>query len=95
MFDDALVGELLFGFLHDAFDLGIFVVGWELVEVECLVDGPAEAFGGEVFEEEAVAGIFVDVEVLDGVFEAAGGVCDGKGAVAGADHLGEAAGFEG
>ena len=36
----------------------------------------------------------VEVEVIDGVVDAAGVVGDGEGAVFGADHLGESAGFE-
>ena len=95
VFHHAFVGEIFLGLLHDAFDLGIFVVGRELVELHGLIDGPAESVGVEVLEEEAVAVVLVNVEVPDGVLEAAGGVGDGKGTVSGPDHLRQPAGLEG
>lgn len=66
----------------------------ELIKLHGLVDGPAEAIRGEVFEEESVAGIFVNVEMPDRVLEAAGGVCDWERTIATTDHLREATRFE-
>jgi len=93
--NDAFIGEVLLGLDHDASDLGILLFDRELVEIESLIDGPAEAFRGEVLKEEAVTGVVVEIEVLDGILESAGGVRDGQGAVSGSNHLGESAWFEG
>ncbi len=92
--DHAFVRELLLGFDHDAGDLGIADFVGELVESEGLVDGPAKAFGGEVFEEETVAGILLDVEMAHGVLKSAGGVGDGEGSVSRSDHLWKTARLE-
>ena len=71
------------------------MIGGKLVEIESLIDGPAESLGGEVVEKETVTGVFVDVEVLNGVFESSGGVGNGEGTVTGTDHLRESTRLEG
>lgn len=71
------------------------MIGGELVEVEGLIDGPAEALGSEVLEEEAVAGVFVNTEVLHGVLDSAGCVRDRKRSIACSNHLRESTRLEG
>ena len=80
--------------VHDAFHLGR-TDGLGLVEeAHGLGRGPLEAAGVVNLEEEPVAAVGGDVQVGDGVVDAAGVMGHRQGAVDRADHLGQPAGFE-
>jgi len=68
--------------------------GGQGVEAQRFLDAPAQAFGVEVLEKEAVAAVGGGIVLGHGVVEAAGVVGDRQAAVFRRDHLRQAAGLE-
>lgn len=74
-------------FPHDAGNLARFYIGRQIVKVHCLIDRPAQTFRVEVLEDEAIARIAINVQVLDGVVQPARIMDDRQRSKFWTDHL--------
>ncbi len=66
----------------------------QIVKCHGLIDGPEQTVGVKSFKQKSVSGVFLHIQMGDGVMDAAGIVGHRQRAVDGGNHLRQAAGFK-